>query len=103
MSSDYTLVTFNYNRIVFPVADSGLLGGNSRALLNAETVGDTSPVVLFSITFTLLFLATQVLVYISSFALIFVDIEVNPFAADLDSLFFIKTIRNFFLTPVLLD
>ena len=64
---------FNYNRIAFSVADSGLLRDNSRALLNAETVGDTSPVVLFAITFTALFLATQVLVYISSFALIFVD------------------------------
>ena len=88
---------FTYNRIAFPVADSGLLDDNSRALLNAETVGDTSPVVLFSITFTLLFLATQVLVYISSFALIFVDIEVNPFAADLDFLFFIKNDRKFVL------
>ena len=43
------------------------------------------------------------IVYISSFARIFVDIEVNPFAADLDSLFFIKTTGNFFWTPVLLD
>ena len=103
MSNDFTLVPFNYNRIAFPVADSGLLSDNSRALLNAETVGDTSPVVLFAITFTTLFLATQVLVYISSFALIFVDIEVNPFAADLDSLFFIKTTGNLFWTPVLLN
>jgi hypothetical protein len=84
------------NRIAFPVADSGILSDNSRALLKAETVGDTSPVVLFAITFTTLFLATQVLVCISSFALIFVDIEVNPFAADLDSLFLIKTTGNFF-------
>jgi len=98
-----TLGALNYNRIAFPVADSGLLSDNSRALLNAETVDDTSPAVLFAITFTTLFLATQVLVYISSFALIFVDIEVNPFAADLDSLFFIKTTRNFFWTPVLLN
>ena len=52
MSSDYTLVPFTYNRIAFPVADSGLLIDNSRAFLNAETVGDTSPVVLFAITFT---------------------------------------------------
>jgi hypothetical protein len=44
-----------------------------------------------------------VLVYISSFALIFVDIEVNPFSADLDSLFFIKTNGNLFCTPILLD
>ena len=94
---------FTYNRIVFPVADSGLLDDNSRALLNVETVGDTSPVVLFSITFTLLFMATQVLVYISSFALIFVDIEVNPFAANLDSLCFIKTTGNLFWTSVLLN
>ena len=94
---------FTYNRIAFPVADSGLLSDNSRAFLNAETVGDTSPVVLFAITFTTLLLATQVLVYISSFALIFVDIEVNPFAADLDSLFFIKTTGNLFWTPVWLD
>ena len=72
-------------------------------MLNAETVGDTSPVGLFAITFTPLFLATQVLVYISSFALIFVDMEVNPFATDLDSLFFIKTTRNLFWTPVLPD
>ena len=103
MSSDYTFVPFTYNRIVFPVADSGLLDDNSRALLNAETVGDTSPLVFFSITFTLLFMATQVLVYISSFALIFVDIEVNTFAADLGSLFFIKTTENLLWTPVLLD
>ena len=103
MSSDFTLVPFNYNRIAFPVADSGLLSDNSRALLNAETVGDTFPVVLFAITFTTLFLVTQVLVYIFSFALIFVNVEVNPFAADLDSLFFIKTTGNFFWTPVLLD
>ena len=93
---------FNYNRIAFPVADSGLLSDNSRALLNAETVDDTSPVVLFALTFTALFLATQVLVYISSFALIFVDIEVNPFAADLDSMFFIKTTGNLLWNPVLL-
>jgi hypothetical protein len=103
MISELHLVLFNYNHIAFPVADSGLLSDNSRALLNAETVGDTSPVVLFSITFTALFLATQVLVYISSFALIFVDIEVNPFAADLDSLFFIKTTGKNFWTSVLLD
>ena len=96
-------VSFNYNRIAFPGADSRLLSDNSRMLLNAETVDDTSPVVLFTITFTELSLATQVLVYISSFALIFVDIEVNPFAADLDSLYFIKTTRNLFWTPVLLD
>ena len=94
---------FKYNRITFPVADSGLLRDNSRALLNTKTVDNTSPVVLFTITFTTLFLATQVLVYISSFALIFVDIEVNPFAADLDSLFFIKTTGNLFWAPVLLD
>jgi hypothetical protein len=97
MSSDYTLVPFTYNRIAFSVADSGLLSDNSRALLNAETVGDTSPVVLFAIRFTALFLTTQVLLYISSFALIFVDIEINPFAADLDSLFFIKNDRKFVL------
>ena len=100
MSSDYTLLIFNYNRIIFPVTDSGLLSDNSRALFNAET---TSPVVLFTITFMALFLATQVLVYISSFALTFVDIEVNPFSADLDSLFFIKTNGNLFCTPILLD
>ena len=88
---------FNYNRIAFSVADSGLLSDNSRALLNAETVGDTSPVVLFAITFTALLLARQVLMYISYFALIFIDIEVNPFAADLDSLFFIKNDRKFVL------
>jgi hypothetical protein len=64
-------VPFNYNRIAFPVADSGFLSDNSRALLNAETVGDMSPLVLFSTTFTALFLATQVLVYISYFVLIF--------------------------------
>ena len=93
---------FNYNRIAFPIADSGLLSNNSRALLNAENVGDTSPVFLFAIMFTALFLATQVLVYISSFALIFVDIEVNPFAADLDSLF-IQTTENLFWTLFLLD
>jgi len=103
MSSDYTLVPVNYNRIAFPVADSRLLSDNSGALFNAENVGDTSPVVLFAITFTALFLATQVLVYISSFTLIFVDIQVNPFTADLDSLFFIKTTGNLFWTPVLLD
>ena len=72
-------------------------------MLNAKTVDGTSPVVLFAITFTALFLATQLLVYISYFALIFVDIEVNPFAADLDSLFFIKTTENLFWIPVLLD
>ena len=94
---------FNYNRVTFPVADSGLLIDNNRALLNVETVGGTSLVVLFAITFTTLFLATQVLVYISSFTLIFINIEVNPFAADLDSLFFIKTTGNLFWTPVLLD
>ena len=103
MSSDYTLVPFNYKRIAFPVADSGLLRDNSRELLNAETIGDTSPVVLFAITFTALFLTTQVLLYISPFAIIFVDIEVNPFVADLNSLFFIKTTENLFWTPVLLD
>ena len=103
MSGDHTLVAFPNNRIAFPVADSGLLSDNSRALLNAKTVGYSSPVVLFAITFTALFLATQVLVYISSFALIFVDIEVNPFAADLDSLFFIKKTGNLFWTPVLFD
>ena len=95
MSSDFTFVPFTYNRIAFPVADSGLLSDNSRALFNAETT--SSPVVLFTITFMALFLSTQVLVYISSFALIFVDIEVNPFAADLDSLFFIKNDRKFVL------
>ena len=103
MSSGLHLVPFNYNRIAFPVDDSGLLSDNSRALLNAETVGDTSPVVLFTITFTTLFLVTQVVVYISSFALIFVGIDVNSFVDDLDSLFFIKTTGNLFWTPVLLD
>jgi hypothetical protein len=43
MSSDYTLVPFTYNRIAFPIADSGLLGNNSRALLNTDAVGGTSP------------------------------------------------------------
>jgi hypothetical protein len=103
MSSDYTLVPFNYKRIAFPVADSGLLRDNSRELLNAETIGDTSPVVLFAVTFTALFLAKQVLVYISSFALIFVDIVVNPFTAVLDSMFFIKTTGNLLWNSVLLD
>jgi hypothetical protein len=94
--SDFTLVPFSYNRIAVPVINSGLLIDNSRALFNAKTVGDTSPVVLFAIIFTALFLATQVLMYISSFTLIFVDIDVNPFAVDLDYLFFIKTTGNFF-------
>ena len=67
MSGDYTFVPFTYNRIAFPVADSEILSDNSKAFLNAETVGDTSPVVLFAITFTALFLTTQVLLYISSF------------------------------------
>ena len=31
MSSDYTFVPFTYNRIAFPVADSGLLSDNSWA------------------------------------------------------------------------
>ena len=99
----YTLVPFNYNRIPLPVADPGLLNNNSRALFNAETVSHKSPMILVAITFTELFLVIQVLVYISSFALIFVDIEVNPFAADLDSLFFIKKTGNLFWTRVLLD
>ena len=38
-----------------------------------------------------------VLKELQSFALIFIDIEVNPFAADLDSLFFIKNDRKFVL------
>jgi hypothetical protein len=71
---DYTLVPFKYNRVAFSGTDSRLLSDNSTALLKAEAIGDTSSVVLFVITFTALFLATQVLVYISSFALIFVDI-----------------------------
>jgi hypothetical protein len=75
MSSDFTLVTLTYNRITFLVADSGLLGDNSRALLNTETVGDTSPAVLFAIMFTPFFLAAQVLVCISSGILIFVDMS----------------------------
>jgi hypothetical protein len=63
-----------------------------------------SPVVLFAIIYTAHFLATQVLVYTSSFfALIFVNIKVNSFSADLVSLFFIKTTGNLFWTPVLLD
>lgn len=96
-------VTPALNHIVFPVVDSELLSNNSRALLNAETVGDASPAVLFALTFTPLFLATQVLESISSFAFIFVNIEVNPFVADLDYLFFIRTIGNYFCAPVLLD
>ena len=52
---------------------------------------------LFTITFTALFLSKQVLVYISSFVLIFVDIEVNLFAADLDSLVLHKNDRKFVL------
>ena len=94
MNSDFTLVTLTYNRIAFLVTDSSLLSDNGRALLNTETVGDTSPAVLFAITFTPFFLATQVLVYISSGTLIFVDIEVNPFVAYLGSLFFISNDRK---------
>jgi hypothetical protein len=62
MSSDYTLVAFTYNRIAFPVADSGFTVNDSWAFFNADTVDDTSSAVLFAITFTPLFLATQVLV-----------------------------------------
>ena len=94
--SDYPLVRFTYNLISVPVVNSGLLIDNSRALFNAKTVGDTSPVVLFAVMFAALFLATQVLMYISSFTLIFVNIYANPFAADLDYFFFIKTTGNFF-------
>jgi hypothetical protein len=97
MSSDYTLMPFTYNHIAVSVVDLGLLNNNSRALFNIETVGDKSPVILFAITFTNLFLATQVLVYTSSFAVIFVDIEVKPFATDLGSFVLHKNDRKFIL------
>ena len=48
MSSDYTLVSFTYNRIAFSVDDLGLLGKYiRRALLNSDAVGETFPVILF--------------------------------------------------------
>jgi hypothetical protein len=48
MSSDYTLISFTYNRTAFSVADLGLLGNYIRsALLNSDAVGDTFPVILF--------------------------------------------------------
>ncbi len=59
MSSDYTFVTFANNRIAFPVADAGFTVNDSWAFFNAGTVDDTSSTILFAITFTPLFLATQ--------------------------------------------
>jgi hypothetical protein len=62
MSGDQTLVAFPNNRIAFPVSDSGFTVNDSWAFFNADTVGDAPSAVLFTITFTPLFLTTQELV-----------------------------------------
>ena len=62
MGSDYALVAFTDYRIAFPVTDPGFTVNDSWTVINADTVGDAPSAVLFAVTFTPLFLITQVLV-----------------------------------------
>ena len=62
MCSDYALVAFTDYRIAFPVTDPGFTVNDSWAVINATEVGNAAPAILFPITLTTFFLATQVLV-----------------------------------------
>ena len=64
------------------VADSSL----DKAILK-----DTPPAILFPISFTSFFLATQVFMEITTLVFILVNMEVNAFVADRNALFFNQT------------
>jgi hypothetical protein len=61
MGSDYSFVAFTNYRIAFLVTDPGFTN-DSWAFFNANTVSDAHSAVLFAVTFTPLFMTTQVLV-----------------------------------------
>ncbi len=61
------------------VADSSL----DKAILK-----DTPPAILFPISFTSFFLATQVFMEITALVFILVNMEINTFVTDRDALFF---------------
>jgi hypothetical protein len=69
MSSDFTLMAF-------PVVDPRFIGNHSWTFINADAVGNASPAVLFAVTLTPLFLATQMVVKMASLTSIFA-IHVN--------------------------
>lgn len=83
MGSDHALMAFADDRIAFPVSDPGFIGDNSGAFINADAVGNVSSAVMFSVTFTPFFLATQILMKILSLMSVSVDMQVNVFVADL--------------------
>ena len=62
MGSDYALVAFTDYRVAFPVTDPGFTVNDSWTVINAAEVGNAVLVILFPITLTTFFLATQVLV-----------------------------------------
>ena len=69
MGSNHALMTFTDDRIAFPVSDMGFIVNDNWAFINADTVGDTSPAVLFAIGFATFFLTTQVFMEITTLVL----------------------------------
>lgn len=69
-SRNNALMAFTDDRIAFPVANTGFIVNDCGSLVNADTAGNVSPAILFSVMLAPFFLATQVFMEITS--LIFV-------------------------------
>ena len=55
--------------------------------IDADTVGDASPTILFATTFAPFFLARQVFMEVATLVLVLINMEVNSFVTDRDVLF----------------
>lgn len=102
-SGNNALMAFADDRIAFPVPNTGFIVNDCGPLVNADTVGNASPAILFSVTLAPFFLATQVFMEIASLIFVLVNIEVNTFVADRDTLFHEQATRDLFWAPVLRD
>jgi len=86
-SGDNALMALANDRIAFPAANTGfIINDCGPVLVNADTIGDSSPAILFSVTLAPFFLAKQVFMEIASLIFVLVVIEVNTFMTDRDAL-----------------
>jgi len=83
--------------VAFPVAYAAFLVGNPRAFVNADPVLNRAPALSTAhVTFSVGFLAAQVLPQAAATAFVFINVHVDRLVADSQSAFQCKSARCLF-------
>ena len=84
-----------------PVSGAGAFLDDLRPLVNRNPAPDLAPAVIAPVAFPALFLATQVGMEITATALVRIDILVDPFVTDMQSLLHRQPAADLLRTPLL--